>query len=289
MSTASVRRPRPAAPGAAWSASTSSRLVVARARRVGARAPRRQGPARPRRCGSRSSRPARGPTTCSPGLMDTLKAAGISIVIAAVVRRSSSGVGRLSDHAWSAARQRHRSSSSSAPSRLLMMIFFYLGLGRPRSSSRPTCRWSPSSSGLTFYNGSVFAELVRSGVHGLPRGQREAALAIGLRDGQSLRLVEVPAGPHRDAAGDRQPARRDPQGHRARRHRHLPRAARRRPRFGSGNGNILQALVVAALIFIVINYGADQAADLLAAASASGPRASRAPRRRAWWSATGND
>src|SRR5699024_12353198 len=34
--------------------------------------------------------------------------------------------------------------------------------------------------GLTLYNGSVIAELVRSGVHGLPKGQREAGLAIGM-------------------------------------------------------------------------------------------------------------
>lgn len=46
--------------------------------------------------------------------------------------------------------------------------------------------------GLTLYNGSVIAELVRSGVHGLPAGQREAALAIGMTRGQSIRSVELP-------------------------------------------------------------------------------------------------
>jgi glutamate transport system permease protein len=46
--------------------------------------------------------------------------------------------------------------------------------------------------GLTLYNGSVIAELVRSGVHGLPSGQREAALAIGMTRGQSIRSVELP-------------------------------------------------------------------------------------------------
>ena len=33
--------------------------------------------------------------------------------------------------------------------------------------------------GLTLYNGSVIAELVRSGVHSLPKGQSEAGLSIG--------------------------------------------------------------------------------------------------------------
>src|SRR5699024_1470236 len=46
--------------------------------------------------------------------------------------------------------------------------------------------------GLTLYNGSVIAELVRSGVHGLPSGQREAALAVGMTRGQSIRSIELP-------------------------------------------------------------------------------------------------
>ena len=75
---------------------------------------------------------------------------------------------------------------------LLMMIFFYLGLGKLQILEPSDVPLVAVVLGLTFYNGSVFAELVRSGVHGLPRGQREAALAVGLRGGQSLRLVEVP-------------------------------------------------------------------------------------------------
>lgn len=46
--------------------------------------------------------------------------------------------------------------------------------------------------GLTFYNGSVIAELIRSGVHALPKGQREAGLALGLTRRQTLREVLLP-------------------------------------------------------------------------------------------------
>lgn len=46
--------------------------------------------------------------------------------------------------------------------------------------------------GLTLYNGSVIAELIRSGVHGLPKGQREAGLAIGMTRSQSIRSIELP-------------------------------------------------------------------------------------------------
>ena len=46
--------------------------------------------------------------------------------------------------------------------------------------------------GLTAYNMVIFAEVVRSGVESLPRGQREAALATGLTTGQTMRMVLLP-------------------------------------------------------------------------------------------------
>jgi glutamate transport system permease protein len=46
--------------------------------------------------------------------------------------------------------------------------------------------------GLTLYNGAVIAEIVRAGILSLPRGQREAAMSIGLDGGQTLRLVLLP-------------------------------------------------------------------------------------------------
>ena len=46
--------------------------------------------------------------------------------------------------------------------------------------------------GLTLYNGSVIAELVRSGVHSLPKGQGEASMALGMTRSQTLREVLLP-------------------------------------------------------------------------------------------------
>lgn len=46
--------------------------------------------------------------------------------------------------------------------------------------------------GLSFYTASFIAEIVRSGIEGVPRGQKEAAAAIGLTRGQALRLVVIP-------------------------------------------------------------------------------------------------
>jgi len=46
--------------------------------------------------------------------------------------------------------------------------------------------------GLTLYNSVVIAEIIRAGVQALPRGQTEAAYAIGLTRGATLRLVLLP-------------------------------------------------------------------------------------------------
>lgn len=46
--------------------------------------------------------------------------------------------------------------------------------------------------GLTAYNSVIIAEIVRSGVASLPRGQAEAAAAVGLTRWQSLSLIQLP-------------------------------------------------------------------------------------------------
>jgi glutamate transport system permease protein len=46
--------------------------------------------------------------------------------------------------------------------------------------------------GLTIYNGVVIGEILRSGMTGLPGGQGEAAMAIGLSPLQTTRLVLLP-------------------------------------------------------------------------------------------------
>ena len=45
---------------------------------------------------------------------------------------------------------------------------------------------------LSFYTASFIAEIVRAGILGVSRGQTEAAHALGLRSGPTLRLVVVP-------------------------------------------------------------------------------------------------
>ena len=46
--------------------------------------------------------------------------------------------------------------------------------------------------GLTLYNSVIIAEILRAGVTSLPRGQGEAARAIGMTEGQTMRIVLLP-------------------------------------------------------------------------------------------------
>jgi general L-amino acid transport system permease protein len=46
--------------------------------------------------------------------------------------------------------------------------------------------------GLTIYTASYIAEIVRSGIASVPRGQHEAAMALGLSRGQTMRLIQLP-------------------------------------------------------------------------------------------------
>ncbi len=126
-----------------------------------------------------------------PGLMNTFKAAAAAIVTS-VVFGLLFGVGRL------AANRAVRWICGivveffRAVPVLLMMIFFWLLLGRLQIVEPADTPFFAVVIALTLYNGSVIAELVRSGVYGLPKGQREAGMAIGMTRSQSLRNIELP-------------------------------------------------------------------------------------------------
>lgn len=67
---------------------------------------------------------------------------------------------------------------------LLMMLFIYLIF--------PIGPYWSVVTALALYNGAIIGEALRSGILGLPRGQREAGLAIGLRPLQNRLLIEFP-------------------------------------------------------------------------------------------------
>lgn len=124
-----------------------------------------------------------------PGLVQTLSAAGVGMVLALAFGLVLA-VGRLSEHRWVAVPTGAVVEFCRAVP-LLLMIFF-ISYGLPYLIQGPVPAFWAVVAGLTLYNGSVLAEAFRSGVHAVPRGQAEAAYAIGLRKAQVMRHVLVP-------------------------------------------------------------------------------------------------
>lgn len=126
-----------------------------------------------------------------PGLLGTLQAAAISVVLS-VVAGILLGMGRLSELAPVRAVCGIFVEFFRAIPVLMMMFFaYYFGLFTLKISGSALPLFA-AVVGLTFYNSCVIAELVRSGVHNLPRGQREAGYAVGLTPGQTLTAILLP-------------------------------------------------------------------------------------------------
>ena len=122
------------------------------------------------------------------GLLTTLQMA-FSAVIGAVVLGVVLGVGKLSDHAlirwpsWAIV------EFFRAVPVLLLMIFIFYAYGIDRGDSG--AYWSVVIA-LVLYNGAVLAEVFRAGILAVPKGQAEAAYAIGMRKTQVTNIVLLP-------------------------------------------------------------------------------------------------
>jgi len=126
-----------------------------------------------------------------PGIGGTLLAAGIATVLASVVGLVL-GLGRLSDHAGIRSVSGVVTEFFRAVPVLMMMLFSYALYSQYGMFPSEQLALAGVVTGLTFYNGTVMAELLRSGVGSLPDGQREAGLAIGLSGSQTRRSILVP-------------------------------------------------------------------------------------------------
>lgn len=126
-----------------------------------------------------------------PGVIGTLSASVISVFLAGIFGLVF-GMGRLSHNRVIRAISGVVVEFFRSVPVLLMMIFaftFFSRNGVFRTDLNPLMA---VVTGLTLYNGSVIAELVRSGVHALPKGQSEAGLSIGLTPTQTLRQIQLP-------------------------------------------------------------------------------------------------
>ena len=119
------------------------------------------------------------------GLYYTLLAAVMAIA-GALVFGMLFGIGKLSDHAW-----------VRWPCWVVVEFFRAVPL-----FILITYLWAlykfqiellaPLVIGLILYNGSVLAETFRAGINAVPKGQVEAAYAIGMRKSAVMRIVQLP-------------------------------------------------------------------------------------------------
>jgi len=188
-----------------------------------------------------------------PGLIKTLEAAAISIVLAMAFGLVF-GMGRLSQHRalrWVCGVIVEFFRSVPV---LLMMYFTYRYFSNNGVFTNDINPLAAVVTALTLYNGSVIAELVRSGVFSLPKGQAEAGVSIGLTPPQVMRSIQLP-----QALTAMLPALvgqlvvilKDTALGTAVLYPELLQAARD---IGTGYSNTIPAYIFVAIIFILINY-----------------------------------
>ncbi|PVG80952.1 hypothetical protein DDE18_20530 [Nocardioides gansuensis] len=124
------------------------------------------------------------------GLLITLQMAFLAI-IGAVVFGVIFGVGKLSDHAWLRWPCWLVVEFFRAVPVILLMIFCFYAIFGDFEPLNTRTYWSVVLA-LTLYNGAVLAEVFRAGVNAVPKGQAEAAYAIGMRKTQVMTLVLLP-------------------------------------------------------------------------------------------------
>ncbi len=121
------------------------------------------------------------------GLLNTLKMAALAILFAAVVGFAL-GVGKMSEHRFVRWPSWLVVEFFRAIPVLLLMVFAWYFIG---INSESASFWAVVIA-LALYNGAVLAEVLRAGVNAVPKGQREAAYAVGRRKTQVMNIVLLP-------------------------------------------------------------------------------------------------
>ena len=119
------------------------------------------------------------------GLLATLKAAGLAVLLALALG-TVLAVGRLSDRRLLRVPATWIVELFRAIPLVLLILFFFFRFGDSLG------RYGALVAALALYNGAVLAEVFRAGILAVPRGQAEAAAALGLRKTQTMRLILVP-------------------------------------------------------------------------------------------------
>ncbi|PPH20174.1 amino acid ABC transporter permease [Rathayibacter rathayi] len=109
--------------------------------------------------------------------------------VASIVLGLLLAIGRLSDRRWISMPVTLFIELFRAIPVLILMMLMYYGLPFAGLKLSP---YLAVVIALTLYNGSVFSEIFRAGIEALPRGQKEAGYAIGLRKAGVMRLILFP-------------------------------------------------------------------------------------------------
>ena len=126
------------------------------------------------------------------GLVNTLKAAGIALVLSLVIgvamallRSGPLRVPRILATVYV--------EGFRACALVLLITFLFAQLPHwIHGWTLESYALAATIIGLTLYYSTVFAEVIRSGIRSIPKGQTEAGMSIGLSEGRSLRLIVMP-------------------------------------------------------------------------------------------------
>lgn len=121
------------------------------------------------------------------GLLVTLEMA-FGAILGALAFGALFGIGKLSDHRWLRWPSAAVVEFFRATPVLLLMVFIWYELGVEHESSS----FRAVVIALILYNGSVLAEVLRAGILAVPKGQSEAAYALGMGKTQVTMLVLMP-------------------------------------------------------------------------------------------------
>lgn len=210
-----------------------------------------------------------------PGLGRTLGAAAVAMILS-LIFGIVFAVGRLSDHWWLSVPSGAVVEFFRAVPLLLLMFFIFFGV--PFLTQQPMSIFWAVVIGLTLYNGSVLAEAFRAGVRSVPRGQSEAAYAIGMRKSQVMQEILIP-----QAARAMLPVivsqlvvlvKDTALGYIISYSELLQMGVNN---LSANFGNVVQAAIVAAIIFIIVNASLTSIAGLLERRTRRSGRAPRTP------------
>ena len=126
-----------------------------------------------------------------PGIEGTLTAAAMSVVLAGILGVGL-GVARMAPNRWVSRPAAVIVEFFRAVPVLIMMIFAYFLYALYDVFPSQQLPLAGVVTGLTLYNGSVIAEIIRTGVASLPRGQTEAAASLGFGWWQTVRMIQLP-------------------------------------------------------------------------------------------------